>query len=83
MSSATLQRLADDHVDKTVVAVCHAGVIMASVRALFAIPHPGTGARLQPTNTGLTEWEYEPEIDRWTLHTFNDISHLRDTASTA
>ena len=76
----TLRRLADDHIDKTVVAVCHAGVIMASVRAIFDVPHPGTGARLQPTNTGLTEWEYEPALDRWTLHTFNDISHLRDMA---
>jgi probable phosphoglycerate mutase len=72
----TLERLARDHADQTVVAVCHAGVIMASIRAIFGIPSPGTGARLQPTNTGLTEWEYEPELDRWTLHTFNDTSHL-------
>ncbi len=72
----TLERLAKAHADQTVVAVCHAGVIMASIRAFFGIPSPGTGARLQPTNTGLTEWEYEPELDRWTLHTFNDTSHL-------
>jgi probable phosphoglycerate mutase len=72
----TLERLAREHADRTVVAVCHAGVIMASIRAIFAVPHPGTGARLQPTNTGLTEWEYEPALDRWTLHTFNDTSHL-------
>jgi probable phosphoglycerate mutase len=72
----TLDRLARDHADQTVMAVCHAGVIMASVRGIFDIPHPGTGARLQPANTGLTEWEYEPALDRWTLHTFNDASHL-------
>jgi broad specificity phosphatase PhoE len=76
----TLERLARDHVDQTVVAVCHAGVIMASVRAIFDVPHPGTGARLQPTNTGLTEWEHDPSLDRWTLHTFNDASHLLDLA---
>jgi broad specificity phosphatase PhoE len=76
----TLERLARDHADQTVVAVCHAGVIMASVRSLLGVPHPGTGARLQPTNTGLTEWEHEPALDRWTLHTFNDASHLVDRA---
>jgi probable phosphoglycerate mutase len=72
-----LERLSREHADQTVVAVCHAGVIMASVRTIFGLPHPGTGARLQPSNTGLTEWEYEPAIDRWTLHTFNDAGHLR------
>jgi broad specificity phosphatase PhoE len=71
-----LERLARDHVDQTVVAVCHAGVIMASMRTFFDIPHPGTGARLAPTNTGLTVWEHDPAVDRWTLHTFNDTSHL-------
>jgi broad specificity phosphatase PhoE len=72
----TLQRLARDHADQTVVAVCHAGVIMASVRSIFDIPHPGTGAQLRPTNTGLTEWEHDPSLDRWTLRTFNDAGHL-------
>jgi probable phosphoglycerate mutase len=73
-----LERIAREHEDQTVVAVCHAGVIMASVRVLFDIPRPGTGARLQPTNTGLTEWQHDPERGRWTLHTFNDASHLLD-----
>jgi probable phosphoglycerate mutase len=77
----TLERLAGAYPDETVVAVCHAGVIMASIRVLFGIPHPGTGARLQPTNTGLTEWHHEPERDRWTLHRFNDTTHLLDLAA--
>ncbi len=71
-------RIARDHDEKTVVAVCHAGVIAASVRTLFGIPHPGTGSRLQPTNTGLTTWEHDPALERWTLHGFNDASHLAD-----
>jgi broad specificity phosphatase PhoE len=71
-----LDRVAHDYVDQTVVAVCHAGVIMASMRVLLGIPHPGTGARLRPTNTGLTEWEHDATLDRWSLHTFNDASHL-------
>jgi broad specificity phosphatase PhoE len=71
-----LQRVARDYPDQTVVAVCHAGVIMASMRMLLGIPRPGTGAQLRPTNTGLTEWEHDPSLDRWILHSFNDASHL-------
>lgn len=73
---ALLDRLTREHADQTVVAVCHAGVIMASLRILLGIPHPGTGAQLRPTNTGLTEWSFDPDRARWTLHTFNDASHL-------
>ena len=56
----TLERLARDHAGQTVVAVCHAGVIMASMRLLLGIADPATSAHLRPTNTGLTEWEHEP-----------------------
>jgi len=71
-----LDDIARDHVDQHVVAVCHAGVIMASLRILLGIPRPGTGAQLRPTNTGLTEWEHDASLDRWTLHSFNEASHL-------
>jgi len=72
----TLDAVARDHEGRTVVAVSHAGVIMASMRVLLGIDHPGTGARLLPTNTGLTEWQHDPTLDRWTLHAFNDTAHL-------
>ena len=72
----TLERLCRDHAGETVVTVCHAGVIMASMRILLGTPHPGTGTQLRPTNTGLTEWEYDESLDRWTLHSFNDAGHL-------
>lgn len=78
----TLERVARDHEGQTVVAVCHAGVIMASMRVLLDIPHSGTGARLRPTNTGLTEWEHDPTLDRWTLHSFNEAGHLIGLAAT-
>ena len=78
-----LQRLARDHPEETVYAVCHAGVIMASIRAVFDVPHPGTGAQLRPSNTGLTEWHHDPETGRWTLHSFNDASHLMGMAETS
>jgi broad specificity phosphatase PhoE len=72
----TMERLADEYDGQTVVAVCHAGVIMASLRVLLGVPHPGTGARIQPTNTGLTEWHHDRTLGRWTLHGFNETSHL-------
>ena len=75
-----LRRVSTEHAGQTVVAVCHAGVIMATLRLLLDIPHTGAVARIQPTNTGLTEWEHDPELDRWTLHSFNETAHLLDLA---
>ncbi len=71
-----LQRVADEYAGQTVVAVCHAGVITASLRVLLGVPHPGTGAQIRPTNTGLTEWEHDAATDRWTLRSFNETDHL-------
>lgn len=71
-----LERLAADHPDETVVAVCHAGVIMASIRCLLGLGRSGRGTPLRPSNTGLTEWEHDPVLDRWTLHSFNETAHL-------
>jgi probable phosphoglycerate mutase len=71
-----LDRLVEEYQGQRVVAVCHAGVIMASLRVLLGIPHPGTGTQMRPTNTGLTEWGFDRERNQWTLHTFNDSGHL-------
>ena len=78
-----LQRMAADHPDETVVAVCHAGVITAAVRGVLGIPHEGDGAQLRPSNTGLTELEHDPVLDRWTLHSFNETAHLLALATPA
>jgi broad specificity phosphatase PhoE len=72
----TLTRVAKEYDGRTVVAVCHAGVIMASVRILLGVPHPATGAQLRPSNTGLTVWDHDAALDRWTLHAFNEATHL-------
>jgi broad specificity phosphatase PhoE len=74
----TLERLARQHEGKTVVAVCHAGVIMASMRLLLGIGDPATSAHLRPSNTGLTEFEHDPEMDRWFLRAYNEAIHLID-----
>ena len=72
-----LERIATEYEGQTVVAVCHAGVIMASMRLLLGMPQPAPATRLHPSNTGLTEWEHDAELGRWSLHCFNDADHLR------
>jgi broad specificity phosphatase PhoE len=78
----TLQRLAETYTGQTVLAVTHAGFIVASVLVVFDIPRPGTQAGkhpsmrgwLEPLHTSLTEWNATPE--RWTLARYNDTSHI-------
>jgi broad specificity phosphatase PhoE len=77
-----LARLAKEFTGQTVVAVCHAGVIAASIRVLFGIASPQTVASIRPTNTGLTEWEHNQGLGRWTLHSFNESTHLLGFTST-
>jgi broad specificity phosphatase PhoE len=72
----TLDRLARDHAGQTVVAACHAGWIMASMRLLLGIADPATSAHLRPSNTGLTEWEHDPDLDGWILRSYNETDHL-------
>jgi broad specificity phosphatase PhoE len=71
-----LERVAGEYEGQTVVAVCHGGVINASVRMLLGLGALADGVRLHPTNTGLTEWEWEPVPGRWTLRSFNEAGHL-------
>jgi broad specificity phosphatase PhoE len=71
---AALARLAAQYDGQTVVAVSHAGFIVASILVLFDIPRPGTGARLDPTHTGLTEWRVSGQT--WQLVRYNDATHL-------
>ena len=71
-----LERVAHEYPDRTVVAVCHAGVIVASLRLLLGMPRSSAGTQLLPANTSLTEWEYDPVADRWTLRSFNEATHL-------
>jgi probable phosphoglycerate mutase len=71
---ATLLRLANEYEGKTVVAITHAGFIVASLLVLFAIPRPGTNARLEPRHTSLTIWE--ARAGNWQLERYNDAWHL-------
>jgi probable phosphoglycerate mutase len=44
----------------------------------FAIPRPGTGARIDPDFAWMTEWEYLNADRVWRLVSYNDTAHLAD-----
>jgi len=70
----TLENLASQYENQSVVAVTHAGFIVASLLVLFDIPRPGSGAYLQPVHGGLTEWRKSAGI--WQLEKYNEAWHL-------
>lgn len=71
-----LERVAKEYAGQTVVAVCHAGVVMASLRVLLGMPRSGVHSGLHPVNTGLTEWEHDDTTRLWTRHSLNETPHL-------
>jgi len=71
---AVHQRLAEQFAGQTITVVTHAGFIVASILTRFAIPRPGTGARVDPDFTGLSEWQVEQSS--WRLVRYNDAAHL-------
>lgn len=73
---AVMGRLAASHPHLVVMAVCHAGVIAASLRIRLGMSPSANTARLIPTNTGLTEWEFDETTGRWTLRFYDDARHL-------
>ena len=72
-ASGALATLAERHRGETVVVVCHAGVIEASLIGFV----PVAGARrlkLRTEHTAITEWERAGE--EWRLLRYNDAAHL-------
>lgn len=69
-----LESLAKQYAERSVVVVSHGGFVVGSLILNLAIPRPGTGAHLDPTNTGLTEWRRSDHT--WTLVRYNDAAHL-------
>jgi probable phosphoglycerate mutase len=69
----TLDRLVARFDGQNVIVVTHAGFIVAAFLVLFAIPRPGTGARVDPGFAAITEWEFSQGV--WRLVRFNDQGH--------
>jgi broad specificity phosphatase PhoE len=61
--------LSNSSSDETILATTHAGFIMATIRVLFNISTPGTGARLDPDFASMTEWDFKHDI--WKLVAYN------------
>ncbi len=79
--ASTLDRIAREHEDETVVIVCHGGVIDASLVAFFGLPTLiPPYARVDTHNTSITHWRCQHDEDGeviWTLLGYNDDIHLR------
>jgi probable phosphoglycerate mutase len=71
---ATMHDLAERYDGQTVIAVSHAGFIVAALLILFGIPRPGTGAQFDPAHTAITEWQVVEGT--WRLVRYNDAAHL-------
>lgn len=79
-----LHRIVDEHDGKTVVVVCHGGVVDASllIGLGMATVAPAIG-QFHTHNTAITEWERgllssHSHIKRWRLIRYNDDLHTRD-----
>ena len=73
---AMLNEMIGVYAQQTVVGITHAGFIVMAMLELFSIPRPGTGTRIDPSFTSLTEWQYSNA--EWQLLRFNDIAHLQE-----
>ncbi|NJN19854.1 MAG: histidine phosphatase family protein [Oscillochloris sp.] len=75
-----LTRITNAHAGKSIVIVCHGGVIDSSFIHFFRMP----GLVLPPTdfhtrNTSITHWELVDRRSRslWRLNSYNDVAHLQ------
>ncbi len=79
--AAALTRITKQYAGKTIVVVCHGGVIDASFLHFFGmngLAFPQAGFATQ--NTSLTHWEYTRYHAkmRWRLVAYNDAAHLKE-----
>ena len=77
-----LHRIAHEYAGKTIVVVCHGGIIEGSFYAFFDLGIlQGPQAHFATINTSITHWRRREPQDRaphWQLRAYNDTMHLRD-----
>jgi len=84
--STALDRFIHEYNGKTMVIVCHGGVIGASFLYFFGMgsfQYPQAG--FDTSNTSITHWarrSISGRPTRWRLKCYNDDMHLRDIRST-
>jgi broad specificity phosphatase PhoE len=74
-SVRALTAIAARHPSETVLAVTHGAFLMGFVEHVLAM-EPGNGWRFRRLNAAFNSFEYADE--RWTLETWNDVSHLHE-----
>lgn len=80
--SAALDRVTRQHEGKTIVVVCHGGVIEGSFSYFMGLSTLAA-PRIDffPHNTSITHWQRWPRADSsfyWRLVSYNDVLHLHD-----
>ncbi len=82
--ACTIHRIINEHQGKTIVVVCHGGVIDGSF-AYFLNINTRAPLRLEfyPHNTSITHWEQYSfhKRQQWRLVSYNDIAHLREVGA--
>ncbi len=77
--ATALDRIVREHEGKTIVLVCHGGIIDGSFISFFRLnawaPPP---TRFATRNTSITHWKKRNKGKHWQLVTFNDGFHLQD-----
>jgi probable phosphoglycerate mutase len=81
-AGAALDRITREHAGKTIVVVCHGGVIDASLVLFFGLPSlVPPWARVHTRNTSITHWQREEGEHGdtiWRLMSYDDDLHIRD-----
>lgn len=79
---AALSRITTERAGRTIVIVCHGGVIDAIFRQLLRLPVTG-GFELQTVNTSITEFVATDAPGMWRLVRYNDAAHLAGLAASS
>jgi 2,3-bisphosphoglycerate-dependent phosphoglycerate mutase len=81
-AGAALQRIASEHAGKTIVIVCHGGIVDCSFITFFGLSTLQLPRAFFNThNTSITHWyrgSFEDLPTSWILESYNDIMHLRE-----
>lgn len=84
-AATALNRIVHEHEGKTIVIVCHGGIVdssMISFLGLSSLQFPR--AYFETHNTSITHWLTHTREDfppGWVLECYNDVMHLRDIDS--
>jgi len=80
-AASALYALANMHAGKTVVVVCHGGVVDVAFRSLLRLPIAGV-FELKTLNTSITSFERAGQSDptKWVIERYNDAAHLAGIA---